>query len=72
MFSIPLLEGYDTNFFCENESVVKIPSTAEFVFNKKHILMSYSAVIWEVVSGMFTIGGIDMKENLADIFTKNV
>ena len=61
MFGIQLLGVHYTNVFCDNESIVKISSSVEYVLNKKHISISYNLVGWVVVTGMVTIGWIDTK-----------
>jgi hypothetical protein len=72
MFGIPIVEGYATNVFCDNESVVKNSINVESVLNKKHSSVAYYYVRWAVAAGIITVAWIRSEENLADPFTKRL
>ena len=56
VFGVPI--DYDTQIFCDNESVVPNSTKVESMLNKKQNSISYHYVRWCVAAGVITVGWI--------------
>lgn len=68
MFGVPILGP--SNFFGDNEAVVKNTSLPESTLNKKHNAINYHVVRESVASNSMRVGKIDGKANKSDALTK--
>ena len=68
MFGVPI-EG-PTDFYCDNEAVVKSAQRPEVTLNKKHNAIAYHRVREAVAAGVIRVAKVPTEFNLADPLTK--
>lgn len=70
MFGVPI-DG-PANVLNGNLSAVRNSSKLESILNKKHSLIAYHLVRWNVAAEVIKVGWIDTNSNLADAPTKRL